>query len=39
MVTGDFAASFLPVVLVPAIGLVGFFVSMGLFFLYVEKEA
>ena len=36
---GDFAASFLPVVLVPAVGLVMPAVVMGLLFLQIESEA
>ena len=36
---GDYAASWLPVFLVPFIGLVCFSVSMALFFIYVESEA
>lgn len=36
---GDFAASWIPVVMVPFIGMVCFAVSMALFFYYVESEA
>ena len=36
---GDFAASFLPVILVPAVGLVMPAVVMGLLFLQIESEA
>lgn len=36
---GDFAASFLPMVLVPAVGLVMPAVVMGLLFLHIESEA
>jgi photosystem I subunit 8 len=36
---GDYAASFLPVVLVPAVGLVMPAVVMGLLFLQIESEA
>jgi photosystem I reaction center subunit VIII len=34
-----FAASYLPTVMVPAVCLVSFAVSMALFFMYVETEA
>jgi photosystem I subunit VIII len=37
--TGSYAASFLPWILVPAIGWVFPAVTMGLLFLYVEKDA
>lgn len=36
---GDFAASFLPAILVPAVGLVMPAVVMGLLFLQIESEA
>ena len=36
---GDFAASFLPVILVPAVGLVMPAIVMGLLFLQIESEA
>ena len=36
---GDYAASWLPVAMVPFIGLVTVAVSMVLFFVYVEGEA
>ena len=36
---GDYTASWLPVALVPFIGLVCFAVSMVLFFVYAENEA
>ena len=36
---GDYAASWLPVAMVPLIGLVGFAVSSVLFFIYAENEA
>ncbi len=36
---GDFAASFLPTILVPAVGLVMPAVVMGLLFLQIESEA
>jgi photosystem I subunit 8 len=36
---GDFAASFLPLILVPAVGLVMPAVVMGLLFLQIESEA
>ena len=36
---GDYAASWLPVAMVPFIGMVCFAVSMALFFIYVESEA
>lgn len=36
---GDYTVSWLPVVLVPFIGLVCMAVSMALFFIYVEGEA
>ena len=36
---GDYAASWLPVFMVPFIGLVSVAVSMALFFIYVESEA
>jgi len=37
--TGDFAASFLPYVMVPMIGMVFPAVAMGLLFIYVEQDA
>ena len=36
---GEYAASFLPVVLVPVVGLVMPAVVMGLLFLQIESEA
>jgi photosystem I subunit VIII len=36
---GDFAASWLPVALVPFIGIVAAAVSMVLLFVYIENEA
>ena len=36
---GQFAASFLPVVLVPTVGLVMPAVVMGLLFLHIESDA
>ncbi|MEM9275225.1 MAG: photosystem I reaction center subunit VIII [Cyanobacteria bacterium P01_F01_bin.143] len=36
---GDFAASWVPVVMIPFIGLVCVGASMALFFYYVENEA
>ncbi|BAQ60864.1 photosystem I reaction center subunit VIII [Geminocystis sp. CENA526] len=36
---GDFAAAFLPSILVPAVGLVMPAVVMGLLFLQIESEA
>lgn len=36
---GEYAASFLPSVLVPAVGLVMPAIAMGLLFLYIESEA
>jgi photosystem I subunit 8 len=36
---GDYAASWLPVALVPLIGLVAAAVSMVLLFVYIEGEA
>jgi photosystem I subunit VIII len=35
---GSYAASFLPVVLVPLVGLVSSAVAMGLLFTYVESD-
>ena len=35
---GDYAASFLPVALVPMLAIVAF-ATMGLFFIYVETDA
>ncbi len=37
--TGSYAASFLPWILVPMVGWVFPAVTMGLLFLYVEKDA
>lgn len=37
--TGDFAASFLPSILVPAVGLLMPAVVMGLLFLQIQSEA
>ena len=37
--TGAYAASFLPVVLVPAVCMVTFAMVMALFFVYVESDA
>ncbi|HIK37590.1 MAG: photosystem I reaction center subunit VIII [Geminocystis sp.] len=37
--TGEFAASFLPSILVPMVGLVMPAVVMGLLFLHIESEA
>ncbi|MBE9028596.1 photosystem I reaction center subunit VIII [filamentous cyanobacterium LEGE 11480] len=37
--TGSYAASFLPWIMIPLIGWVFPAVVMGLLFLYVEKEA
>jgi photosystem I subunit VIII len=37
--TGSYAASFLPWILIPLVGWVLPAVTMGLLFLYVEKEA
>jgi photosystem I subunit 8 len=36
---GDYAASWLPVAMVPLVGLVGAAVSMALLFIYIEGEA
>jgi photosystem I subunit VIII len=36
---GDYAASWLPVAMVPLVGLVGAAVSMALLFVYIEGEA
>ena len=36
---GDYAGSWIPVAMVPFIGMVAFAVSMVLFFVYVEGEA
>lgn len=36
---GDYAASWIPIAMVPFIGMVCFAVSMVLFFYYVEQEA
>ncbi len=37
--TGDFAASFLPSILVPAVGLLMPAIVMGLLFLQIQSEA
>ncbi len=37
--TGSYAASFLPWILIPIVGWVLPAVTMGLLFLYIEKEA
>ncbi|PSO51539.1 MAG: photosystem I reaction center subunit VIII [Cyanobacteria bacterium QH_8_48_120] len=37
--TGEYAASFLPWILVPVVGLLMPAVVMGLLFIYIEKEA
>jgi photosystem I subunit VIII len=37
--TGSYAASFLPWIMIPLVGWVLPAVTMGLLFLYVEKEA
>ena len=36
---GDYAASWLPVAMVPLVGIVGAAVSMALLFVYIEGEA
>ncbi|KKI99805.1 photosystem I reaction center subunit VIII [Prochlorothrix hollandica] len=36
---GDYAASFLPFIMVPLVGLVTAAVAMGLFFQYVEADS
>jgi photosystem I subunit 8 len=36
---GEYAASFLPILLVPMVGLVMPAVAMGLLFLHIESEA
>jgi photosystem I subunit 8 len=36
---GEYAASFLPIICVPAVGLVMPAVVMGLLFLHIESEA
>ncbi len=36
---GDYAASYLPLVLVPVVGLLMPIVVMGLLFIYIESEA
>lgn len=36
--TGEYAASFLPLILVPAVGLLVPAVVMGLLFIYIETE-
>ncbi|NEQ35162.1 MAG: photosystem I reaction center subunit VIII [Okeania sp. SIO3I5] len=36
---GSYAASYLPVILVPVVGLLMPLVGMGLLFIYIEKEA
>lgn len=37
--TGSYAASFLPWIMIPLVGWVFPAIVMGIFFLYVEKEA
>jgi photosystem I subunit 8 len=37
--TGDYAASFLPFILIPIIGWLMPAVVMGLLFIYIEKDA
>ena len=37
--TGDYAASFLPLILVPGVGIVTAAVTMALLFTYIESEA
>jgi photosystem I subunit VIII len=37
--TGSYAASFLPWILVPVVGLLFPAITMGLLFLYIEKDA
>ncbi|PSP16708.1 MAG: photosystem I reaction center subunit VIII [Cyanobacteria bacterium QS_8_64_29] len=37
--SGEYAASFLPWILVPAVGLLLPAVTMGLLFIYIEREA
>ncbi|WP_036483424.1 photosystem I reaction center subunit VIII [Myxosarcina sp. GI1] len=36
---GDYAAAWLPVAMVPLVGLVGAGVAMALLFIYIENEA
>ena len=36
---GDYAASWLPVAMVPLVGLVGAAVAMALLFIYIENES
>ncbi|MGD1715121.1 photosystem I reaction center subunit VIII [Hydrocoleum sp. CS-953] len=36
---GDYAASYLPLILVPVVGLLMPIVVMGLLFIYIESEA
>ena len=36
---GDYAASWLPVAMVPLVGIVGAAVSMALLFIYIEGES
>ncbi|MEM1369308.1 MAG: photosystem I reaction center subunit VIII [Cyanobacteria bacterium P01_H01_bin.15] len=37
--TADYAASFLPFILVPTVGLLMPAVAMGLLFIYIQNEA
>jgi len=37
--TGSYAASYLPMILVPVVGLLMPLVTMGLLFIYIESEA
>jgi photosystem I subunit VIII len=37
--TGSYAASFLPLILVPVVGLLFPAITMGVLFLYIEKDA
>jgi photosystem I subunit VIII len=36
---GDYAASWLPVAMVPLVGIVGAAISMALLFIYIEGES
>ena len=36
---GDYAAAWLPVAMVPLVGIVGAAISMALLFIYIENEA
>ena len=36
---GDYAASWLPVAMVPLVGILGAGISMALLFIYIEGEA